>query len=389
MPWKKLGEGAFNTAYVNDEETLVFKKPQNGGDATDTPERAVRIWNEINSHIKPAAEIHKLESLGRGWTCPYIKGRQATDREISTAVVDIFNRTGRIIIDAAPFNFITTAQGQTVCIDVGMALLLEKEEEDKISSKGKRRNSIISSETWEQQKVRFNRWLTGLRIKIPESMDTVKALLFIKEKRPDIFDASFLKANPTVAKILADGYNSEGGFRLIWGINSELSLAEEFVNHAFSSQSRSQKPLPSISFWTKDKLAEAVVKGEKILLNERELSLDNLKESCIRELTRYINSRGSLVQGKFSESLTTRYFRDSALTATKVEYAKLLIDKIGDATSIDEIKALIDKQKDNAILKKSDHTSHLIVYLSHCSAMCDVVKREAPKLQQEKGQNGP
>lgn len=263
MPWKKLGEGAFNTAYVNDEETLVFKKPQNGGDATDTPERAVRIWNEINSHIKPAAEIHKLESLGRGWTCPYIKGRQATDREISTAVVDIFNRTGRIIIDAAPFNFITTAQGQTVCIDVGMALLLEKEEEDKISSKGKRRNSIISSETWEQQKVRFNRWLTGLRIKIPESMDTVKALLFIKEKRPDIFDASFLKANPTVAKILADGYNSEGGFRLIWGINSELSLAEEFVNHAFSSQSRSQKPLPSISFWTKDKLAEAVVKGKK------------------------------------------------------------------------------------------------------------------------------
>lgn len=95
------------------------------------------------------------------------------------------------------------------------------------------------------------------------------------------------------------------------------------------------------------------------------------------------------MQGKFSESLTTRYFRDSALTATKVEYAKLLIDKIGDATSIDEIKALIDKQKDNAILKKSDHTSHLIVYLSHCSAMCDVVKREAPKLQQEKGQNGP
>ncbi|RAP34656.1 hypothetical protein B1207_15380 [Legionella quinlivanii] len=85
------------------------------------------------------------------------------------------------------------------------------------------------------------------------------------------------------------------------------------------------------------------------------------------------------MQGKFSESLTTRYFRDRALTATKVEYAKLLIDKIGDATSIDEIKALVDKQKHNAILKKSDHTSNLIVHLSRCSAMCDMVKREALK----------
>ncbi|RAP34657.1 hypothetical protein B1207_15385 [Legionella quinlivanii] len=263
MPWKKLGEGAFNTAYVNDEETLVFKKPQSAGQATDTPERAVRIWNEINSHIKPAAEVHKLEPLGRGWTCPYIKGRQATDREISTAVIDIFNRTGRIIIDAAPFNFITTAEGQTVCIDVGMALLLEKEEEDKVSSKGKRRNSIISSETWEQQGARFNHWLSGLRKKIPESMDTVKALLFMKEKRPDMFDASFLKANPTVAKILADGYNSERDLRFGLEPNSELDLAKEFADHVFSSDSRSQKPLPSISFWTKDKLADAVVKVKK------------------------------------------------------------------------------------------------------------------------------
>ncbi|WP_165483103.1 ankyrin repeat domain-containing protein [Legionella genomosp. 1] len=194
-----------------------------------------------------------------------------------------------------------------------------------------------------------------------------------------MFDASFLKANPTLAKILADGYNSERDLRFGLEPNSELDLAKEFADHVFSSDSRSQKPLPSISFWTKDKLADAVVKGKKILLNERELSLDNLKESCIRELTRYIDSRGSLVQGKFSESLTTRYFRDRALTATKVEYAKLLIDKIGDATSIDEIKALVDKQKHNAILKKSDHTSNLIVHLSRCSGMCDVVKREALK----------
>jgi hypothetical protein len=89
---------------------------------TDLPERSVRLWNEINPDLEPEATLISTE-MGDGWACPFIKGVQASDHEMSVALIDIFNRTGRIVVDAtAPENFIKTPSGKVVCIDIGMAL---------------------------------------------------------------------------------------------------------------------------------------------------------------------------------------------------------------------------------------------------------------------------
>jgi len=119
--WSLLGEGAYNIAYINPQGTLVLKIQKDKPYDTDLPERSVRLWNEINPHCTPEAYVVNTK-YGMAWVCPFIKGRQATDDEMSNAIIDIYNNTGRIVVDAtAKNNFITTHKGKVVCIDIGMA----------------------------------------------------------------------------------------------------------------------------------------------------------------------------------------------------------------------------------------------------------------------------
>lgn len=50
MPWVKIGQGSYNTAYKDENSTLVFKVQLDKSN-TDTPERSVRLWNEINNNL--------------------------------------------------------------------------------------------------------------------------------------------------------------------------------------------------------------------------------------------------------------------------------------------------------------------------------------------------
>src|SRR3989338_631154 len=131
MPrWKKLGEGTYNVAYVSDDGKSVLKI-QKSDDKTDTPERSVRLWNTINPDIPPPARLEQTEK-GVGWVCPFIKGKQASDKEMSIALIDIYNKTGRIIVDAtAPKNFVKLPfpRSRVVCVDVGMAIQMEQRDE--------------------------------------------------------------------------------------------------------------------------------------------------------------------------------------------------------------------------------------------------------------------
>ena len=177
--WEKpkiLGEGSYNIAIRSNDGQSVLKiqkfdldydeitgekdneeeRPQ-----TDTPERSVRLWNTINEGLEPQAVRLELNNLeinttkpdgttallkGVGWVCPYVEGVQASDKEIQGAVLDIFNRTGRIITDATgKKNFLRTPDGTIVCIDIGMALEMEKREEVFLTEGGRiRSNSIVS-----------------------------------------------------------------------------------------------------------------------------------------------------------------------------------------------------------------------------------------------------
>jgi len=212
--WTKIGNGAYNTAYRSEDGLEVLKiqiiTSALATNVYDTPKRSVRLWNKLNSHILPPAREVTIPGLGAGWICPYIEGRQSTDAEIREALIKIFNDTGRIIIDAASTrNFVTKADGQVVCLDIGQALELERRDGEFLVGGKPRRKSITSINAWRDQKESHIIYLNQPKMRryFPETATTVKALLFIKQNYPDIFDVSFLKGNCAVISNLARSFD--------------------------------------------------------------------------------------------------------------------------------------------------------------------------------------
>lgn len=97
MPWKRLGEGNFNTTYIDEEKKEVLKVAKGttySVDAlADTPRRSIRLWNILNPDL-PKARFVLDPVLGAGWVCSYIHGRQSNAKEIHLALIDIYKREG-------------------------------------------------------------------------------------------------------------------------------------------------------------------------------------------------------------------------------------------------------------------------------------------------------
>lgn len=204
--WIFLGEGNYNQAYKSRDSREVLKIQKRAVDATDTPERSVRLWNVINSHVPPPARLLNDRELGSGWVCPFIEGVQASDKEMANALLDIFNKTGRIVVDAtAQKNFVRTPTGQVLCVDVGMALQFEQRENRSLV----RRKSVVSLDTWRNLSAAYEPFLRQCANTNPETVNIVKALVFIKNNRPDIYDASFLKTNPDLINKLASAFDKQ------------------------------------------------------------------------------------------------------------------------------------------------------------------------------------
>jgi len=214
--WEKLGSGTYNNAYINKsgKKVLKIQKKSFGifkiNPAYDAPERSVRLWNELNPHLHPPARVVTFKSGIKGWICPFIKGVQANDDEISMALIKIFNNTGRIIIDAAsPNNFVTTPKGEVVCLDVGQAFQLDPRGEEYYVGGRPRRKSITSIAAWIELQDTLIDYLNDKdnNIICPLTMKTVKALLFIKQNFPDIFDVGFLSGNSPAISRLAKAFD--------------------------------------------------------------------------------------------------------------------------------------------------------------------------------------
>jgi hypothetical protein len=230
MPWFPLAHGNYNSVYSNSEEddkkTLVFKVQhvehilESLRDA-DSPERSIRLWNLINPDLHPPAELHENPELGRGWVCPYVQGVQASDDEILAALLQIFNRTGRIVIDAiSDKNFLRTPSGQIVCIDIGMAVELERREKkpSKTLKRSReempphvltRQKSEMSLTLWNELELDFDEYFSCDYAKenYPKTAQVIQALLFIKIKRPDISNVDFLDGNLELIANLENAYS--------------------------------------------------------------------------------------------------------------------------------------------------------------------------------------
>lgn len=312
MLWTSFGEGQYNKVFRNEDHSLILKI-QKKDNIADTPERSVRLWNEINPHLSPPAKI--IQSIhGRGWVCPYVPGCAASDHEIMLGLLDIFKRTGRIVVDATSTNnFIVTNDGTLVCVDIAMAIQLEQREEAYLSNSKAKRVSSDSIMTWDDKYLAYGPFFSNHRTEKPKAISTIKALLFIRIYRPDIYDADFLKDDPTLRKNLAAAY--------------DIHIREN--KEVFGPQQR----MPSSI-----RIAEAL----DDLLSIRAVTLENIKDSCINELHRYINSRGSLdINQEFQSSWVTRLFRDPVLTLRKTNDALRLINVLKQTDSLKKLQNLL------------------------------------------------
>ena len=76
-------------------------------------------------------------------------------QKIAAKLIDIYQRTGRVIADAtAQKNFLTTLSGEVVCVDIGMALQLDLQQRVVFSEapKRERRGSLASQNAWDRLK---------------------------------------------------------------------------------------------------------------------------------------------------------------------------------------------------------------------------------------------
>lgn len=354
MPkWKKLGSGSFNDAYVDEEKQFVLKvrqkKPGLNADLTiaDSPERSVRLWNLINGPSPPpAAEIVDDKDLGHGWKCPFISGKEPADHEMSKAVIDVFNRTGRIVVDAtSKNNFLKAKNGRIFCVDIGLAVQLDWEEEQGLAGEGRharRRGSVISAGAWKQIHDFYS--MPGGKLEhdakagFSQTANTVKALLFIRAHRPDIYDASFLIGNKSLINKLANAYDAD-------------------YQHKTAG----------------------VQQGEELLLLHRKKPIDliHVKNACIENLNRYINSRGSIDSNTGGIKLTriSSFLRSN--TEFKIASVNRLIHKIQNAENISEIKDILDTAQKDPVLSKPGIYS----YLKSCLGMSQLIVKTAIDLQ--------
>lgn len=342
--WIFLDEGTFNKVYYNSDRTAVLKIQKDNDGAMDTPERSVRIWNEINSDVTPPAYLTQTSS-GKGWVCPYIDGEQASDEEIAKTLLHLFNRTGRIVVDApATKNFLKTPAGKIVCIDIGMALKMERNDETYYQN-STRRNSFISLSTWLKTQQSYDDFFQKTEKDFPLTVKTTKALLFIKSNRPDIHNIDFLTTHPSLIDSLALAYTAQN-------TTSTLNELDKVMPKSISPE----------------------LKQLKI---QRPINLETISKSCAHELQKYIISRGWLDRAsRFFPNLTTTFFRNKQLTRLKVLTAKKLINAISKAESYQEIQDLLNKvQSENGKHKTFFTASGLGKSLAACRLILEVGKQ--------------
>lgn len=358
--WIGLGDGSYNWAFRNASNTQVLKIQKDSTPDTDKSpyllldkaERSVGLWNIINKGCGAPALVTsvKITEGGRrktwaGWVCPFVLGRQSTDNEIQPALIRIFNSTGRILADAmSPRNFLTTDDGKVVCVDIGMALQLDPLRP--IGPPGRsRRGSIISIGAWNDVGAAFSGYLADPynTSTMQKSTNTVKALLFVKFNRPDICDADFLVGNDRLVSQLAAAYDGNNPY---------------YVRTA------------------KDNL--------NIL---RPPTLSSIKESCVRELQRYIESRGAILyDDSFEPSFMTKIFRNQERTREKIADAKRLIKEINSQTSSDYLSILIQDAKLADGNRRGIFSSGLGATLNQCAM---ILQRTEVAPQPALRHNGP
>jgi hypothetical protein len=338
--WKYYASGEYNNVYVSQDKTLVFKRPKHN-DGTDLQERAVRLWNEINPDMRAYIE-------DEGWVCPFIKGDDATDEEASEELVNIYNKTGRILLDAVvPGNIIKTPDDRLVCVDIGLALQLHEKTKAQLGDIClTRAESRVSLELWKATHLQWRDFLNDIGPDRIKTADMTRALLFIQAHRPDIYDASFLLNKPDLVTQLSQAYIAE----VYVTIDDESSLANKVVSFAMNS-----------------------------LQEERSIIPEHVQDSCVHEIQQFIDLHSD-GQARVTDSSTESFSKaiaDFKNVTTAKEIVKILEENYSQfvdiENSIDEVMSEHDFDSYEATERLSD--------LDYSVSKCDLILENSEELQ--------
>lgn len=344
MPkWLLLGAGRFNVAYVDCGHKEVIKFQKGEGHYQDTPERCVRIWNLINAkniEYQPAQLVKvkhpKTGEMVVAWTCPYINGEQASDPDIQQALIDIYLRTGRIVLDAvARRNFINTGK-KTICVDPGMAVRLNPSDPCSL----KRDESMMSLDAWAKGK-NYDDFFEINKDFYPKTISTIKALIFINDYQPRM-DVRFLIKDSKEAQYwrlrYADGYKGLLPFRFPIQV---IPSKKESKHHILEGNSPKEK---------------------NDLESKKSSELDKMKKDCRVVLNSFIHSQGEYdrKKNKFIP-YATFFFKDAMIVAKEV-YATLYFKNIMNAaTTFNELKIYL-----TIFLMQLSESNELAATINHC-----------------------
>ena len=236
--WNKLGEGSYNLVEVDKEKTIIRKTPKTDklkreakadieeakADFRDLPPRLrraqlethqaeiekinheaeacielsscgrnVRLWREING---PHPFV-KLSADGKSWFAPFINGAGVTELEAAEAIIDIYKKTGRVVLDgyvAGNFRkgfYLDKDQKKKegiFLVDFDMAIIPK--------AKRKRRRSLASEQFHDLiQPFYQEHWDTYFSV----GMESARALLLLEEN----FGPSEIKSAYLTPKILS------------------------------------------------------------------------------------------------------------------------------------------------------------------------------------------
>lgn len=182
LQWLALGNGSYNRVWRSTEPDRaglyrVLKYPLLSNDscvnALSHNQRGVRLWNEINSPSRTG--LPEAITSQSGWIAPYIANtRPATDEETANKVVEVYQATRRIVLDAATRGNVLTRldTGEVIVVDVDLALNL--------------RNSTASLNFAENLHERFQNYWNDLDLNknMPNTLEVTRNLIFLEEQLP-------------------------------------------------------------------------------------------------------------------------------------------------------------------------------------------------------------
>lgn len=235
--WEFLGKGGFNKVWLSPDRRFVYKtrKRKHQDAKTDAPKRCAELFNIINGPYLSDSEHAFVSEHGNGWFSPYIDGGEASSDEIFHALIDIYNRTGRIVLDATmPGNFRKKGD-KVICVDVGVAVQLETR--DKSFPELTRSRSEASLEYVNDFKEPFllesfykeilTEGADSPKIIDPKIINLLKTLIVIKLNRPDMMNVDFLKSHPDLIASLAEGFDLNNHGKALMSLDSILAVKEK------------------------------------------------------------------------------------------------------------------------------------------------------------------